>query len=51
MLKIKEPTATKSLRRPAVKNKTNLRLQLDCQLFAKAICPDLQETACSIKDG
>jgi hypothetical protein len=51
MLKIQGSTTTKSTRQPAGKNKENLRLQLDCQLFAKTICPDLRETACSIKDG
>ena len=51
MLKLKESTTTKGTRQPAGKNKKILRLQTDCQLFAKTICPDLQETACSLKDG
>jgi len=51
MLKIKGSTTTKSSRQSAGKNKKSIRLQLDCQVFTKSICPDLQETACSIKDG
>jgi hypothetical protein len=38
-------------RKKRERSKKNVRLQLDCQLFAKTICPDLQETECSIKDG
>lgn len=30
--------------------KKNMKLQVDCQLFARTIFPEMQESACFMKD-
>lgn len=32
------------------RSKNNVRLQLDCQLLTRTISPDMQETACFMKE-
>jgi len=50
MPKSKRSPATGISRKPVKKIKNEMRLQLDCQLFTRTICPDFPETVGHRKD-